>query len=65
MSQGLLVHNYRKLWRKKRMQNGMCRVFESAPAANRDSDSYKQPLLASTGHDRIDATPARTEPRQS
>jgi hypothetical protein len=26
----------------------MCRVFESAPAANRDSDSYKQPLLASS-----------------
>jgi hypothetical protein len=32
--------------KKKRMQNGMSRDFESAPAAN-DRDSYKQPLLAS------------------
>ncbi len=39
--------------------------LNSAPAANRDRDSYKQPLLASTGHDRIDATPGRTEPHQS
>jgi hypothetical protein len=32
--------------KKKRMQNGTSRDFESAPAAN-DRDSYKQPLLAS------------------
>jgi hypothetical protein len=30
------------------MEIGMRRIFESAPAANRDSDSYKQPLLASS-----------------
>lgn len=28
--------------------NRNARVFESAPAANRDIDSYKQPLLASS-----------------
>lgn len=33
---------------KERMEIGMRRVFESAQAANRDSDSYKQPLLASS-----------------
>ncbi len=38
----------RKLRRKKkRMQNEMFHVFQSAPAVDRDSDSYKQPLLAS------------------
>ncbi len=45
-----LVHNCRKRKlrrKKKRMQNGMCHVFQSAPAVDRDSDSYKQPLLAS------------------
>lgn len=26
----------------------MCHIFKSAPAANRDSDSYKQPLLTSS-----------------
>ena len=42
---------------------GMRRDLESVPAANRDSNSYKQPLLASSkSHDRIDATPGRTEP---
>jgi hypothetical protein len=30
------------------MEIGMRSVFASAPAANRDSDSYKQPLLASS-----------------
>ena len=30
------------------MEIGMRRVFESVPAASRDSDSYKQPLLASS-----------------
>lgn len=30
------------------MEIGMRRVFESAPVAERDSDSYKQPLLASS-----------------
>lgn len=33
---------------KERMEIGTCRVFESVPAASRDSDSYKQPLLASS-----------------
>ena len=32
----------------KSMEIEMHSVFESAPAANRDSDSYKQPLLASS-----------------
>lgn len=41
---------------------GMRRDLESVPAANRDSNSYKQPFLASSkSHDRIDATPERTE----
>lgn len=33
---------------KGRMEIGMRSVFESASVANRDSDSYKQPLLASS-----------------
>jgi hypothetical protein len=33
---------------KERMEIGMRRVLESVPAANRDSNSYKQPLLASS-----------------
>lgn len=40
--------NYRKLWRKRRVWKSECDVFLSVPAANRDSDSYKQPLLASS-----------------
>jgi hypothetical protein len=40
--------NYRKLWRERRVWKSGCDVFLSVPAVNRDSDSYKQPLLASS-----------------
>jgi hypothetical protein len=40
--------NYRNCGGKGRMEIGMRSVFESASVANRDSDSYKQPLLASS-----------------
>lgn len=43
-----LVHELPKtVEENESMEIEMHRVFESAPAANRDSDSYKQPLLAS------------------
>jgi hypothetical protein len=44
-----LVHKLpRTVKEKERMEIGTRRVFKSVPAANRDSDSYKQPLLASS-----------------
>jgi len=44
-----LVHKLpRTVKEKERMEIGTRCVFKSVPAANRDSDSYKQPLLASS-----------------
>ena len=44
-----LVHKLPKtVGEKKMMEIGMRRAFKSAPAANRDIDSYKHPLLASS-----------------
>jgi hypothetical protein len=58
-----LVHKLPKTVKgKEKMEIKMRRDFESAPAANRDIDSYKQPLLASSSHDWIDVIPGRTEP---
>jgi len=44
-----LVHKLPKMvGEKERMEIGARRVIQCGPAANRDSDSYKQPLLASS-----------------